>query len=236
MNTKILTPTDHAILAIKRAPRVRGTCIHWAADISVPAMVALAILSANSQVSAIDQIVAESGASITVLKNLARGNKADGQVWPELRERLTAADIKWNENARGAARRMAISPPADITAPAAFTAMRTQPIDVPPPPVTPKTATMDEHIMDAARVSIKPAATLAVKANGEVTITAPPVAAVAPSPMIAAAGGYASKECATRYVLDTKDNDILAITTKRIAFGTPEWCAKMVEINKKPKT
>ncbi len=35
--------------------------------------------------------------------------------------------------------------------------------------------------------------------------------------------------------LDVKTRDILVITTRRIEFGTPAWCEKMVEINSKPK-
>jgi hypothetical protein len=35
--------------------------------------------------------------------------------------------------------------------------------------------------------------------------------------------------------LDVKTRDILIITTRRIEFGTPAWCEKMVEINSKPK-
>lgn len=45
----------------------------------------------------------------------------------------------------------------------------------------------------------------------------------------------ATKSDGTRCVLDTKTKDILIITTRRIEFGTPAWCEKMVEINSKPK-
>ena len=56
-----------------------------------------------------------------------------------------------------------------------------------------------------------------------------------PTPMVAAPGEFATKSDATRCVLDTKTRDILVITTKRIPFGTPEWCDKMVDINSKPR-
>ncbi len=48
-------------------------------------------------------------------------------------------------------------------------------------------------------------------------------------------GEFATKSDATRCVLDVKTRDILVITTRRIEFGTPAWCEKMVEINSKPK-
>jgi len=53
--------------------------------------------------------------------------------------------------------------------------------------------------------------------------------------MAAKPGEFATKENGTRCVLDTKTKDILIITTRRIEFGTPAWCEKMVEINSKPK-
>lgn len=58
----------------------------------------------------------------------------------------------------------------------------------------------------------------------------------APSAMAAKPGEFATKTDATRCVLDTKTKDILVITTRRIEFGTPAWCEKMVKINSKPKT
>ncbi|MDI9599428.1 MAG: hypothetical protein QM323_08050, partial [Acidobacteriota bacterium] len=71
--------------------------------------------------------------------------------------------------------------------------------------------------------------------KGEVVTAKPPTAATMPTPMVAAPGEFATKSDATRCVLDTKTRDILVITTKRIPFGTPEWCDKMVEINSKPR-
>ena len=74
--------------------------------------------------------------------------------------------------------------------------------------------------------------TLATTNKGEVIVTTPPPP---PTTMAAKPGEFATKTDATRCVLDTKTKDILIITTRRIEFGTPAWCEKMVEINSKPK-
>jgi hypothetical protein len=215
MSTKILTPIEHTIRAIANTPRLRPGCIHWMADISVPTMVALTILGAIDQRTAVADLVKGSGASSMTIQNFARGNKADGTIWPELRDRLTAAGVQWNENARGATRRMAANKtPLDLDA------------DIAPPRAVAPVADF------AAPTKSTP---LAITANGNVTTTTLPQAFPTPSAMIAKAGEFATKTDAARTVLDTKTRDILVITTKRIEYGTPEWCAKMVEINSKPK-
>lgn len=64
------------------------------------------------------------------------------------------------------------------------------------------------------------------------------VPAAATKPIVLATtnkGEVIVAENGTRCVLDTKTKDILIITTRRIEFGTPAWCEKMVEINSKPK-
>jgi len=74
--------------------------------------------------------------------------------------------------------------------------------------------------------------TLATTNKGEVIVTTPPPP---PTTMAAKPGEFATRTDAPRCVLDTKTKDILVITTRRIEFGTPAWCEKMVEINSKPK-
>lgn len=76
---------------------------------------------------------------------------------------------------------------------------------------------------------------LATTNKGEVIVADPPAQISAPQVMAAKPGEFATKENGTRCVLDTKTKDILIITTRRIEFGTPAWCEKMVEINSKPK-
>lgn len=76
---------------------------------------------------------------------------------------------------------------------------------------------------------------LATTNKGEVIVADPPAQVSAPQVMAAKPGEFATKENGTRCVLDTKTKDILVIATRRIEFGTPAWCEKMVEINSKPK-
>ena len=77
--------------------------------------------------------------------------------------------------------------------------------------------------------------TLATTNKGEVIVADVPPQVATPTAMAAKPGEFATKENSTRCVLDTKTRDILVITTKRIPFGTPEWCDKMVDINSKPR-
>ena len=83
-------------------------------------------------------------------------------------------------------------------------------------------------------VAAKPV-TLATTNKGDVIVADVPAHVATPTAMAAKPGEFATKENSTRCVLDTKTRDILVITTKRIPFGTPEWCDKMVDINSKPR-
>jgi hypothetical protein len=208
---------------INSIPRYASKHVGWKIAVKSTAAIAACAINTDQPIVSARAIAHAAGLSEASLHPFIHGKDSGGAPWPELRAEIEAFGVKHlvsNADARRAESRSNLmnQPPAVITAPASFTVRA-----MPPKAEAP-----------SAAQAVK-AATLAVKADGTVTITAPPVAAVAPSTMIAQAGGYASKECEARFVLDTKNNDILAITTKRIAFGTPEWCAKMVEINKKPK-
>jgi len=206
------TPLTIAIEAINGAARINNTKrIHWAANLEVPAAVAFAILSAAEPIKIVYQIADATGASVSVLQNLRRGNKADSQKWPALRDVLRNRGITFDKDGAKSITHIADAvPPAEFTVKATAVAPVADPITVPP-------------------------ATLAVTNKGEVVTAKPPTAATMPTPMVAAPGEFATKSDATRCVLDTKTKDILVITTRRIEFGTPAWCEKMVEINSKPK-
>lgn len=79
---------------------------------------------------------------------------------------------------------------------------------------------------EPATVAAKPA-TLAITADGNVTAAALPPAALAPSPMIAAPGEYATKTCTTKITTDPATGDYLI--TKRVPYGTPEHKAIFVK-------
>lgn len=243
---------NKCISLIKAVPRDEHR-IHWSSEVATVAFVASTILTSKDQKKAISELAMSTKASPFSLASFARGQNTGGSVWPELRKRLTAVKVQWNETDKARALRMnepvkaelmivkqadmpsnwsAADPPTD-TSSTNFTTC--------PPLNTPNTeyvAAPDRVVAPVAEIvihnAVKPK-TLAVTANGAVSIAAPPVAAVAPSPMVAPAGDFAVKASPTRCVLDTKNNDILVITTKRIPFGSPEWCEKMVEINSKPK-
>ena len=94
----------------------------------------------------------------------------------------------------------------------------------------------EAHLPEPPSPIVASPMTLATTNKGEVVTATLPTAATTPSAMAAKPGEFATKTDATRCVLDTKTKDILVITTRRIEFGTPAWCEKMVEINSKPKT
>lgn len=192
------------IAIIKSAPRLHGgKSIHWAADIHVPIEATVFILNAKDSDDAIAKIHEATGAALSTLRHLIRGNRPDGNKWPALREALSARGIKWRMPF--AWRNDPAPPAAEVLAPAAFT---------------------------VAIKPDKPA-TLAVTNKGEVITAAPPVAATTPTTMVAQAGDFAVKTNTTRCVIDANTGDILIITTRRVLYGSPEHRAKMIEMNAK---
>lgn len=211
------TPLEVAINAIKTAPRCnRG--VHWAAKPTVMGLVAVAILGAKDQSYVSGEITKATGVKLWTLRHFIRGNDASGNKCQSIHDAVSAAGLMLSANPRGHRRgAVTASPSVDTVPPAEFTVK----------------ATAVAPVADPITV---PPATLAVTNKGEVVTAKPPTAATMPTPMVAAPGEFATKSDATRCVLDTKTKDILVITTRRIEFGTPAWCEKMVEINSKPKT
>lgn len=207
------TPLEVAINAIKTAPRCnRG--VHWAAKPTVMGLVAVAILGAKDQSYVSGEITKATGVKLWTLRHFIRGNDASGNKCQSIHDAVSAAGLMLSANPRGHRRgAVTASPSADAVPPAEFTV----------------NATAVAPVADPITV---PPATLAVTNKGEVIVTTPPPP---PTTMAAKPGEFATKSDATRCVLDTKTKDILVITTRRIEFGTPAWCEKMVEINSKPK-
>ena len=206
------TPLTIAIEAINGAARINNTKrIHWAANLEVPAAVSFAIISAAEPIKIVYQIADATGASVSVLQNLRRGNKADGQKWPALRDVLRNRGITFDKDGAKPVSHIADAvPPAEFTVKATAVAPVADPITVPP-------------------------ATLAVTNKGEVVTAKPPTAATMPLAMVASPGGFATKTETTRSVIDPNTGDILVITTHRILYGSAPHRAKMIEMNaKKP--
>lgn len=206
------TPLTIAIEAINGAARINNTKrIHWAANLEVPAAVAFAIISAAEPIKIVYQIADATGASVSVLQNLRRGNKADGQKWPALRDVLRNRGITFDKDGAKSVTHIADAvPPAEFTVKATAVEPVADPITVPP-------------------------ATLAVTNKGEVVTAKPPTAATMPLAMVASPGGFATKTETTRSVIDPNTGDILVITTRRVLYGSPDHRAKMIEMNaKKP--
>lgn len=194
-----LTPIQSAIAAIKSAPRINGGRIHWKADPSVMAKIALAIIVATNQAEAIKAITEATGVQEWTLRHFIRGNDAAGAKCSYITDILSSHGLApYTFDRRTAAGRAASA--SKTEAPAA-----TKPI------------------------------TLATTNKGEVIVAEAPTQLTAPTVMAAKPGEFATKSDATRCAFDAQTNDILVITTTRIRYGTPEWCAKMVEINRKPK-
>ncbi len=206
------TPLTIAIEAINGAARINNTKrIHWAANLEVPAAVAFAIISAAEPIKIVYQIADATGASVSVLQNLRRGNKADGQKWPALRDVLRNRGITFDKDGAKPVSHIADAvPPAEFTVKATAVAPVADPITVPP-------------------------ATLAVTNKGEVVTAKPPTAATTPTAMVAHGGDFAVKTATTRSAIDPNTGDILVITTRRVLYGSPDHRAKMIEMNaKKP--
>jgi hypothetical protein len=91
-------PIEYAVVSIKNAPRLSVEMLIWENDITVPIMVAMAIRGSANQIDAARKIANRTNTNMLSLQSFARGNKADGTIWPELRERLTAEDVRWEDS------------------------------------------------------------------------------------------------------------------------------------------
>ena len=209
MQTKRITDEQVAacVSIIKSIPKTHGGFIGWkTAAKHVAAVAACALNTARPKESA-RLIAGDAGLSTTALYCFLNGKDTGGARWPELREEVKKFGVDCLiEKSRDKSIDERVKA---IEANAdAINASITEPV----PPTTP--------------------VTLATTNKGEVIVTTPPPP---PSAMAAKPGEFATKSDATRCVLDVKTRDILVITTRRIEFGTPAWCDKMVEINSKPK-
>lgn len=235
MSTKSQAPiTQEQVAAcveiINSIPKRNGNHVGWKSAPKETAAVAACILCTTHPKASARKIADAAGLSQTALYCFLNGKDAGGMRWPELQAEVKALGMEcYSEKSpreKSIADRVAsIETNADainrnLEASAGLAADA-------------KTSGDHDGTIAATHKGLSVAmAMLATTNKGEVIVTTPPP----PSTMAAKPGEYATKTDATRCVLDTKTKDILIITTRRIEFGTPAWCEKMVEINSKPKT
>jgi hypothetical protein len=205
---------------INSIPRYASKHVGWKIAVKSTAAIAACAINTDQPIVSARAIAHAAGLSEASLHPFIHGKDSGGAPWPELRAEIEAFGVKHlvsNADARRAESRSNLmnQPPAVITAPASFTVRAMPPNEVPPKAEAP-----------SAAQAVK-AATLAVKSDGSVTITAPPVAAVAPSTMIAAGGDFATKAqpMSTKKVTtdpDTGDFCVTVTTITRIVYGTAE--------------
>jgi len=210
MQTKRITDEQVAacVSIIKSIPKTQGNFIGWkGAARHVAAVVACALNTARPKESA-RLIAGDAGLSTTALYCFLNGKDTGGARWPELRDEVKKFGVEcFTEKSRDKS------------------------IDERVQKIEANADAINGATVEPDPTTAKPV-TLATTNKGEVIVTAPPPP---PTTMAAKPGEFATKTDATRCVLDTKTKDILIITTRRIEFGTPAWCEKMVEINSKPK-
>jgi len=242
MSTKIPSAIDHAIAAVKKAPRLGGK-IHWAGDITVPTLVALAILTAPDSTAAAEEISKATGASMYSMLCFCRGKRPDNSTWPELRKMLDAEDIDWMKPRRGRPRKDGADNERRPVAPS--------PIDVAGNIVMSSAPEVERNRQEMATIKGKDdadgmlaahhkgiavaTAQLAVTNKGEV-VTAPlPVAAVAPKVMAATPGEFAVKTSTKKTAIDPATGDCIVTITTRSPYGTPGHREAMLAVvNRKP--
>lgn len=113
------TPLEVAINAIKTAPRCnRG--VHWAAKPEVMGLVAVAILGANDQSYASNEITKATGVKLWTLRHFIRGNDASGNRCQAIHDATNAVDLALSSNTRGQRRSHSVpETKIDAKAPAA---------------------------------------------------------------------------------------------------------------------
>jgi len=200
---------------IKSIPKTQGNFIGWkGAPKQVAAIVACALNTARPKESA-RLIAGDAGLSTTALYCFLNGKDTGGMHWPELQAEVKVFGMEcFSEKSREKSRDKNVNE-------------RIERIEA-------NADAINASASSAEAPAAKPV-TLATTNKGDVIVTDAPTRITAPTAMAARPGEFATRTDAPRCVLDTKTKDILVITTRRIEFGTPAWCEKMVEINSKPK-
>ncbi len=220
--------TDEQVAAcvsiIKSIPKTHGGFIGWKNAPKHVAAIVACMLNTDRPKASARIIAGDAGLSQTALYCFMNGKDTGGARWPELKDEVKrlGAECYSEKSPRDKdidervgkieANADAINRNQEATAALVADA---------------KASGDHDGTIAATRKGM-----LATTNKGEVIVTTPPPL---PTAMAAKPGEFATKENSTRCVLDTKTRDILVITTKRIPFGTPEWCDKMVDINSKPR-
>lgn len=225
MNTKRITDEQVAtcVSIIKSIPKTHGGFIGWkSAAKQVAAVVACALNTDSPKLSA--RIIAgDVGLSQTALYCFLNGKDTGGARWQELRDEVKNFGLECYSDKSQRAEQ--IRKQIERLGPDSEFLSRVAKIE----------ANADAiNAAEASPPAVKPV-TLATTNKGQVVAAAVPTAVSTPTAMAAKPGDFATKTNTTRCVLDTKTNDILVITTRRIEFRSPEWCDKMVDINSKPR-
>ena len=227
MQTKRITDEQVAacVSIIKSIPKTHGGFIGWkTAAKHVAAVAACALNTARPKESA-RLIAGDAGLSTTALYCFLNGKDTGGARWPELREEVKKLGLEcYSDKSQ---RVEQIRKQIERLGPDSEFLSRVAKIED------------NADAINAAEASPPPTpakpVTLATTNKGHVVTASVPASVTTPTAMAAKPGEFATKTDGTRCVLDVKTRDILVITTRRIEFGTPAWCDKMVEINSKPK-
>jgi hypothetical protein len=216
MQSKRITDEQVAtcVSIIKSIPKIHDGFIGWKSHAKQVAAVVACALNTDSPKLSARIIAADVGLSQTALYYFLNGKDTGGGRWQELRDEVKKFGLECYSDK--SPREVSITERVERIEANADSINAVQARTEAPAPAT------------------KPIV-LATTNKGEVIVADPPAQVTAPPVMAAKPGEFATKENGTRCVLDTKTKDILVITTRRIEFGTPAWCEKMVEINSKPK-
>ena len=207
------------VAVIKSIPVKGARGFMWRAH--VDRVIAATVLLLKMDTAALNAVARHAGAADSLLRQFTRGLDSSNQPWPALRRGIRGAGLEPRPR-----------PPRQ---PSTWR------------PVAEREAVLAEAHRNgrvAAAVAAEKTTTLAVDSKGQVVRAPLPHALVAPSPMVAQPGGFASKDASdaplptpaalttpnvgtsTRAVkTDPATGDLLVTITTRIPYGSPEHLA-----------